>query len=554
MNNKNSKDDDYLVTSKYAGRGRSEIHPNFSTFEYEGEYYFALLDSDDAVALRSEGYTTTHARDNGIASVKKNMPIEDRWSISEFMNRYFICLKAGNNQEIAKSGSFNSMSEAEAYLTRIRAGIESGLSKDSVSGIGIAGAAITGKIISETRKKINENRTILNETRKDLGEKSRSQIGETRNQLSETRNEIGENRRVLGISQMAIKADDYLPCDEYRNHEVTDEENNVALFKHDNGQLYFAIYNDDGSVRLRSEGFQSSEAREGELKDALKFLNDDSKYESIEKGEYHVNVLKNEAGQEVGRTCIQSGAGGYAGMAMAAVAAMTKTEFEAPGKKPLLAAGGTNDGCLRFWPLLLLLPLLYFCWKGCGTPPVPPPPPPPVPSPLDTTIINKDSIEINQDSTEVEKPIPLAVTCNCSDLTHSVFVLPEGPATREINVLGVDPEYGSLESLDEPLFYDMLKRKFDSSDSEKQFLNGIFKQMGYENGFADATADLISLVQLPNNVSGNMGNKSTHVTVYRKLNVPEKDRWAFRIKAKNACDLHFLKKCGNHFFYNECKD
>lgn len=539
MDNKNFKEDDYLVTSKYAGRERSEQYADFCAFEHESSYYFAWIDDDGAVAMRSEAYSTAKARDNGIQSVIKNRSINERWAINEFSSKYFLSLKAGNHQEIAKSPALNSKEEAESYLLKLMASSGGSISKQS---IGIAGAAVTGKIISETRKLVREDRKVLNETRKDLGEKSRKEIGETRNQISETRNAIGENRRELRVTQMAAKADDYLPCSQYKGHKVSDKKNNVALFKHKDGQLYFAIYNDDGSVRLRSEGFQSAEARKKELSEALKYIDDTKRYESIDKGEYHIKVLKNEAGQEVGRTCLQSGAGGLLAGGMLAVAAMSKSEFVPPKKKEKVAYLAGNGGCLKFWPLLLLLPLLWFCWKGCGV--VPPPAAPVV-------------VEKVVPPPPVEKVVPPPVvpkTCDCSKLTHPIFVIPDGPPPKETTILGRAPEYGNSHALDAPGFYNKLKRKYNSSAFEKDFLNGIFKQMGYENGFSDATADLFSEVTVPRGVDGNLGTKVTHKTVYRKLNTNGKDLLAFRIKAKNACDLHFMKTCGNHFFYNECHD
>ena len=94
--------DDYLPCARYAGDN------GFHTFtnEENGEHYFSYnRDSDGKTLLRSEGYTSIAARDNGIASVQKNAPIEERWSTDTALNgkyHYFI-LKAGNHQEIARS-------------------------------------------------------------------------------------------------------------------------------------------------------------------------------------------------------------------------------------------------------------------------------------------------------------------------------------------------------------------------------------------------------------------------------------------------------------------
>ena len=71
------------------------------------QHYFAMLDGDDRVLLKSEGYPTTAARENGIESVIKNRTIEERYKVvhSELHNAYYMSLRAGNHQEIARSCS-----------------------------------------------------------------------------------------------------------------------------------------------------------------------------------------------------------------------------------------------------------------------------------------------------------------------------------------------------------------------------------------------------------------------------------------------------------------
>jgi len=132
-------------------------------------------------------------------------------------------------------------------------------------------------------------------------------------------------------------------------------------------------------------------------------------------------------------------------------------------------------------------------------------------------------------------------------------VIPPGPAPKTTTVLGRAPEYGDSHELDGPGFYNKLNAGYQYSSKERKFLNDIFKQMGYVNGWADATPDMFSEVTVPRGVSGNLGTKKYHKTVYRTLDPYDaKDLEAFRISAKNGCDLHFMKTCGNHFFYKEC--
>ena len=72
--------------------------------------------------------------------------------------------------------------------------------------------------------------------------------------------------------------------------------------------------------------------------------------------------------------------------------------------------------------------------------------------------------------------------------------------------------------------------------------------MGYK-GFGEVTADAFSATRISSGTVGNIGASPQHRTVYAKLNTSGKDLEAFRIKGKNGCDIHFMKTCGNHFFY-----
>ncbi len=717
MDNKNFKEDDYLGLSKYEGHPASDFLKGFSTFKHDGQFYFALLDSAGKVFMRSEGYSSEKARDNGMTSVNKNKTLTERWTVVEQMKRFFLSLKAGNHQEIAKSGAYKTKADADAALAafmsgksaagtaRVAAavgsaaggdilkaedkeddylpckeyeghtindkknnvamfkhengqyyfalynvdgsvklrseGFETAKNRDQelsgvlkyhnddsmytmlekgkyfmmvlkdksgnevgrsclnktgstsapsgvAQGASAAGGLATGKIISETRNDLGEkSRKVIGETRNDLGEKSRSAgveksrgkaveksrslgIEKSRGKgVEKSRKVIGEKRNVLKETKSKVKEDDYLKCDAYKGHKITDAKNNIATFKGDDGQFYFAVYKKDGSVRLRSEGFASEAGRADELKHCIANMENEKRYSTIKKGKYFINVLKDGTGREVGRSCmskeVQETVAWVAPVVAAAAApvvtkkvekkvAVKKTPPPPPPKKvvppppppkvvPVAAAAPVAEkaaagGCLKFWPLLLLLliPLLWFLLKGCGG--TPPPPPPPV-------VVEK---------TPPPPPPPPAPTCNCDDLTNPVFRIPPGPAPKTLKVLGRAPEYGNSHSLDASGFYNKLNAKYKGSASERRFLDGISKQLGFENGWKDVSASSVSSVRVPRGVSGNMGTKRTHQTVYRKLDpVDAKDLEAFRITGPNTCQLHFMKTCGNHFFYQQCE-
>lgn len=74
-----------------------------------GEFQFNLKASNGQVILTSEGYTTKAACDNGIASVKKNAPEDQRFDKLTAKNgKFYFNLKAGNGQIIGSSEMYES--------------------------------------------------------------------------------------------------------------------------------------------------------------------------------------------------------------------------------------------------------------------------------------------------------------------------------------------------------------------------------------------------------------------------------------------------------------
>ena len=74
------------------------------TLRKNGEFQFNLKATNGQVILTSEGYTTKTACLNGVESVKKNAPIEERFEVKVAKNgKPFFNLKATNGQVIGAS-------------------------------------------------------------------------------------------------------------------------------------------------------------------------------------------------------------------------------------------------------------------------------------------------------------------------------------------------------------------------------------------------------------------------------------------------------------------
>lgn len=287
-------EDDYLICREYEEQLNSR-HPEYADFivfkhEHTGKYYFAMVNDQNDIVFRSEGYPTPSARDKGLESVRKNREIKERISIEEKRGLYYLVLKAGNHQEIGRSCPKIS----ESALSLLWGG---GLLAAASFATGLSGMPSAPK------------------------------------------------------SASIEKDDDYLSCETYQGHKIHDQANNLALFEKDN-LFYFAVYHNDGSVWLRSEGFINATNRDKELEAVLRYKDKSHMYEHVEKAGYLLRILKDENGNEIARTCPQK-----------IVAAPLA------GAAPAATIPAGTSGKFNWWwlllPLLLLLAYLLFT-KSCN--------------------------------------------------------------------------------------------------------------------------------------------------------------------------------------------
>ena len=90
------------------------------TVRKNGEFQFNLKATNGQVILTSEGYTTKAACLNGIESVRKNGPVEERFEIKEAKNgKPFFNLKATNGQVIGSSQMYASERTMKAGIASV---------------------------------------------------------------------------------------------------------------------------------------------------------------------------------------------------------------------------------------------------------------------------------------------------------------------------------------------------------------------------------------------------------------------------------------------------
>jgi outer membrane protein OmpA-like peptidoglycan-associated protein/uncharacterized protein YegP (UPF0339 family) len=338
-------EDDYLPCREYEGRNINDKVNNVALFKHDnGQYYFAIYNADGSVRLRSEGFRTAQERDVELSGVMKNLNNPDMYSIIRRGDYFINVLKDKTGREVGRSCL---QKDVPPPPPPPPAPVVEAIAP--VAAIAAAAAVVAPSVIAP-----------------------------------------------------ADVEDDYLPCKDYEGHNINDKVNNVALFKHENGQYYFALYDADGKVRLRSEGFRTAQDRDKELSGALKNLYNQDMYSTIRRGEYYISILKDKTGREVGRSCLQKDepkpvvapvvAAPLAAAAIAVAAAIPEVKVETPKvevpvmKKvvetyvapPVYEAAApvveevAAKGFNWWWLLIPLLGLLawWFTKDGCNKPAV----------------------------------------------------------------------------------------------------------------------------------------------------------------------------------------
>lgn len=234
-------DEDYLPCSSYENQPAHPVENGFSAFfnKEESLFFFALLDADGKVLLKSEGYPQQAARENGIQSVKKNRENKDFYSVKNEGGRYYLSLRAANYREIARTCSVATEAEAWALLP-------------FATGEQIRGGQPAAK------------------------ERANDKID-----------------------------DDYLACKEYTDKPDVgiDGYSGLVKFTHDNGLHYFAWYDDDNNLLMRSEGYPTTAARDNGMASVAKNRELEERYATIEKFSRYFTILKAGNHQEIARSC-----------------------------------------------------------------------------------------------------------------------------------------------------------------------------------------------------------------------------------------------------------
>lgn len=85
-----------------------------------GEFRFRLKAGNGEIILASEGYKTQASAENGMESVKKNAPGDERYERKEAKGGYRFNLKSTNGQVIGTSETYKSTSGRDNGIESVK--------------------------------------------------------------------------------------------------------------------------------------------------------------------------------------------------------------------------------------------------------------------------------------------------------------------------------------------------------------------------------------------------------------------------------------------------
>ena len=96
--------------------------PTFELFKSDvnNQYYFRLKAENGKLILASEGYTAKHSCKEGIESVKRNAPYDERYERKINSGSFTFVLKAPNGEIIGRSQSYSTASNRETGLEAVK--------------------------------------------------------------------------------------------------------------------------------------------------------------------------------------------------------------------------------------------------------------------------------------------------------------------------------------------------------------------------------------------------------------------------------------------------
>jgi hypothetical protein len=139
---------------------------------------------------------------------------------------------------------------------------------------------------------------------------------------------------------------------------------------------------------------------------------------------------------------------------------------------------------------------------------------------------------------------------NCGN-PHRIFNVPANQTPKVVTKLGTDPQFPIMCNLkDADQFYKNLQAVGEIKGFKNE-INSLFASIGYDQGVKDPrfTRDKVWAEDIPFGAIGMLGDGQNKY-IYSILALPGQNKIkAWHVKAISGCDLYFMNRCGNAFYY-----
>jgi uncharacterized protein YegP (UPF0339 family) len=242
---------------KFTVKSKSGI-AGFESFENidDKQQYFHFNNAKGKAILFSQSYENASGRDNGIKSVIKNAYVANRYVRQEEDGKFYFILKAGNNQEIARSPLFTSKKEMEAAIA------------------------------------------FLQEQAVTFASKYKVELRSETTQSTETRTfniHIDRPEEITSVSDRNI--DEY----DFTQLSKSGKSGFESFQSEKNGKYYFHFNDENGKAILFSESYPNTKVRDNGIKSVVKNAGIEKRWRIVEEnGKYYYSLLAGNH-QEIAR-------------------------------------------------------------------------------------------------------------------------------------------------------------------------------------------------------------------------------------------------------------
>lgn len=294
------KFDDYLPCQAYSNQAKHTKHTEFASFfdEKSQRYFFALVSASGEVLLKSEGYPQEKTRENGIESVLKNKDIRDRYTVKAEGKEFFVSLRAGNRQEIARSCGFATEAAATEFIGKLFGEIPAAPAKKAAVAKPAAPKVEAAKV--EAPKPAAAKATPAKvEKVKPAAAKETPAVKVVVETPVHTKEEVAKPAAKPAAAKVE-KA--FLSSEQYLGRPTLSDEfgqTGYAVFQGPDKKHYLSVYNPDGSIFLRSEGFANQKAVDAALTSVKNNIINPEQYHVKEASAGFAVVLMDEKSNEI---------------------------------------------------------------------------------------------------------------------------------------------------------------------------------------------------------------------------------------------------------------